>query len=208
MDVNAGLFMIAGTETTATVLSGLMYLLCLHPDKMDKLVAEVRSAFASSDGITMESAVGLPWLNACIKEGMRMYPPVPIGLPHLTPRDGSTICGHYVPPETTVAAPHWPMYYSPTIFRDPKSFVPERWMGVERYADDERSAFQPFSVGPRDCLGKNMAYHEMRLLLSKVIYNFDFQLGPDSDRDWFEQESYTLWQKKPLMIKVKSVGGV
>jgi cytochrome P450 len=46
------------------------------------------------------------------------------------------------------------MYYSPTIFRDPKSFVPERWMGDERYADDERSAFQPFSVGPRDCLGK------------------------------------------------------
>jgi hypothetical protein len=53
-----------------------------------------------------------------------------------------------------------------------------------------------------------MAYHEMRLLLSKVIYNFDFELGPDSDRAWFEQESYTLWQKKPLLIKVKSVGGV
>jgi cytochrome P450 len=98
MDVNAGLFMIAGTETTATVLSGLMFLLCLHPASMEKLVTEVRSAFASSDNITMESAVGLPYLNACIKEGMRMYPPVPIGLPHLTPSDGSTIGGYYVPP--------------------------------------------------------------------------------------------------------------
>ncbi|KAF1913764.1 cytochrome P450 [Ampelomyces quisqualis] len=207
MDVNAGLFMIAGTETTATVLSGLMYLLCLHPASLAKLVKEVRSAFPSSDDITMESAVGLPYLNACIKEGMRMYPPVPIGLPHLTPPEGSTICGHYVPPGTTVAAPHWPMYYSDTIFRDPKSFVPERWTGDERYARDERAAFQPFSVGPRDCLGKNMAYHEMRLLLSKVIFHFDFELGPESDGDWFDQESYTLWQKKPLLIKVKTATG-
>jgi cytochrome P450 len=50
------------------------------------------------------------------------------------------------------------MYESPLIFKDPLKFVPERWTGDERYADDERGALQPFSVGPRDCLGRKYVY--------------------------------------------------
>jgi cytochrome P450 len=101
MDVNAGLFMLAGTETTATLLSGLTYLLLTHPDSLKKLVDEIRTSFISSDAISMEVIAGLPYLNACIKEAFRQYPPVPIGLPHLTPADGSTVCGYYVPPNVS-----------------------------------------------------------------------------------------------------------
>jgi cytochrome P450 len=101
MDVNAGLFMIAGTETTATLLSGLTYLLLTHPESLKKLVDELRTAFNSSDAISMEVVAGLPYLNACIKEAFRQYPPVPVGLPHLTPADGSTVCGHYIPPNVS-----------------------------------------------------------------------------------------------------------
>jgi cytochrome P450 len=103
MDINGNLFMIAGTETTATLLSGLTYLLLSNPETMAKLVAEIRTAFTSSDGITMEVTAGLPYLNACIKEAFRQYPPVPIGLPHLTPAVGSTVCGHFVPPNVSRA---------------------------------------------------------------------------------------------------------
>lgn len=53
-----------------------------------------------------------------------------------------------------VAAPHLAMYTSERNFKDPTSFIPERWLGDERFADDERTALQPFSVGSRDCLGK------------------------------------------------------
>jgi cytochrome P450 len=101
MDVNADLFMIAGTETTATLLSGLIYLLLTHPGSMKKLVAEVRGAFATSDDIDLELTKSLPYLNACIKEALRRYPPLPVALPHLTPAQGSTICGHYVPPNVS-----------------------------------------------------------------------------------------------------------
>ena len=53
------------------------------------------------------------------------------------------------------------MYESPTMFKDPLEFVPERWLGDERYADDQRAAMQPFSVGPRDCVGKKYVFtHE------------------------------------------------
>jgi cytochrome P450 len=173
MDTNSGLFMVAGTETTATLLSGLTYLLLStsNGEYMIKLVDEIRGAFTSSDDISMEATQALPYLNACIKEALRMYPPVPIGLPHLTPKEGSTICGVFVPSgvrprrlfiitpanvnrQVTVAAPHYAMYTSPTNFTTPRVFLPERWLGDERFATDNRSALQPFSVGSRDCLGK------------------------------------------------------
>lgn len=204
MDVNAGLFMVAGTETTATLLSGLTYMLLTTPDAMNKLVHEIRNAFTTSDAISMDVLAGLPYLNACVKEALRIYPPVPVGLPHFTPAEGSTICGHFIPPNTTVAAPHWAMYHSPTMFKDPEAFAPERWLGDARFIDDERAAVQPFHVGARDCLGKNMAYHEMRIILAKVLCNFDLELRPES-QDWLNQEVYTLWQKKPLMVKVKAI---
>lgn len=103
MDANASLFMIAGTETTATLVSGLTYLLLKNPEKMANVVREIRGAFASSSDIGMESIAALPYMNACIKEALRMYPPVPVGLPHLTPLEGSTICGEYVPADVSTS---------------------------------------------------------------------------------------------------------
>lgn len=114
MDSNASLFMVAGTETTATLLSGLTYLLLKHPESMKKLVHEVRGAIKSSDSITMEAIAALPYLNACIKEALRIYPPLPVGMPHKTPADGSTICGHYVPPN--VCYDH--------------ALLPDRWLTI------------------------------------------------------------------------------
>jgi cytochrome P450 len=56
--------------------------------------------------------------------------------------------------QVAVSASHYVVYHSPELFRDPMSFAPVRWTGDERYASDERMAFQIFSVGTRDCLGK------------------------------------------------------
>ncbi|KAF2191204.1 cytochrome P450 [Zopfia rhizophila CBS 207.26] len=202
MDSNSSLFMIAGTETTATLLSGMTYLLLKNPNSMKKLVEEIRGAFPSSEDINMETLGQLPYLNACVKEALRLYPPVPVGLPRLTPPDGSTICGEYVPGGCTITVPHLAMYTSEKNFREPFSFIPERWLGDQRFADDNKFALQPFSFGPRDCLGKNMAYHEMRLILAKVLYNFDLELCPESE-NWTDQEAYTLWEKHPLILNLQ-----
>lgn len=173
MDSNSTLFMTAGTETTATLLSGVTYFLLKSPERMQRLSHEIRSAFAESKDMSMEAIAAPPYLGACMKEALRLYPPAPIGLPHLTPANGSTICGVFVPPrvsciwncysivkqltdvrQTIVSAPHFVMYRSARNFRDPNDFIPERWLGDERFADDCKMALQPFSVGPRDCLGK------------------------------------------------------
>ncbi|KAF2133504.1 cytochrome P450 [Dothidotthia symphoricarpi CBS 119687] len=204
MDANASVFMVAGTETTATLLSGLTYLLLRNPKCLAQVVDEIRSAFTSADDMTMETLAALPYLAACIKEAFRLYPPVPLGLPRLVPQDGSTIVGTFVPPGTTLTIPQLAMYTSEKNFTRPMEYLPERWLGGAEFEADQRQAVQPFSVGTRDCVGKNMAYHEIRLVISKVLYNFDLELCAESG-DWAEQETFILWQKTPLMCRLKAV---
>ncbi|KAI8930429.1 hypothetical protein NX059_012380 [Plenodomus lindquistii] len=202
MDSNATAFMVAGTETTATLLSGLTYLLLKNPTTMQKLSLEIRGAFADSSDMSMEAIAALPYLAACLKEALRLYPPLPVGLPHFTPANGSTICGRFVPPNTIVGAPQYSMNRDPQNFREPNAFVPERWLGDDKFANDRRHAMQPFSVGSRNCLGQNMALHEIRLIISKVIFNFDMLLCAESEQ-WADQRVFTLWEKRPLMVKLR-----
>ncbi|KAK7182615.1 cytochrome P450 [Paraphaeosphaeria sporulosa] len=204
MDNNAGLFMLAGTETTATLVSGLTALLLDHPRTMRELSTEIRKAFSGPEEMTIEKCATLPYLNACIKEALRLYPPVAMGRPRVSAPQGSTICGHYIPPGYMVSAPHLAMSTSASNFKDPLSFVPERWLGDPRFESDKRHAVQPFHVGPRDCIGKNMAYHEMRLIMTRVLYTFDLELCEES-RNWGDQNCYIIWEKKPLMCTLKAV---
>jgi len=103
MHSNADLFMIAGTETTATLVSGLLYYLLMNPEKMKKLQDELRGAFEVREDITMGRLAQLKYLNACVEEGLRMYPPVPAGLPRVTPPGGTAICGEWIPGNASIA---------------------------------------------------------------------------------------------------------
>ncbi|PWY83611.1 cytochrome P450, partial [Aspergillus heteromorphus CBS 117.55] len=97
MYTNSQLFMVAGTETTATALSGLTYQLLLNPDKLALLTKEVRGMFAHSAEIDMLRLAQMKYLNFCIEEGLRMYPPVPTGMARVIPKEGMEICGEYLP---------------------------------------------------------------------------------------------------------------
>jgi len=87
---------IAGSETTATVMSSLTYWLCRTPRVYNKLKEEVRSRFRSSSEINSLSAT-FPYLTAVIHEVLRIFPPIPIGMPRIAPKDGETVDGVFVP---------------------------------------------------------------------------------------------------------------
>lgn len=106
MHSNAALFMAAGTETTATGLSGTLYHLMKNPDKMAMLIEEIRTEFPNEADISMEKLPQLKYLHACLEEGLRIYPPVPVGLPRVTPKEGATVLGEYVPPNVRVTISH------------------------------------------------------------------------------------------------------
>ncbi|KAF2091421.1 benzoate 4-monooxygenase cytochrome P450 [Saccharata proteae CBS 121410] len=207
MLANAEVFMIAGTETTATLLSGCTFYLLKNPDVMKKLAEEVRGSFASKEEMTLESLRRLPFMNACLEEALRMYPPVPVGLPRRTPRQGFEVCGKLVPGNVTIMISQYPAYRSPKNFALPDEFHPERWMTElddPRFKNDNKATLQPFSLGPRNCIGKNLAYHEMRLILANIVYHFDLSLCEES-ANWSDQKTWALWEKHPLMVRVEPV---
>jgi cytochrome P450 len=94
---NASLFMIAGTETTATLLSGATYLLLQNPTRLARLTKEIRDTFKTFDDINLTTLSQLPYLTACLDEALRMYPPVAGGLRRVVPPEGATVCGRYLP---------------------------------------------------------------------------------------------------------------
>ncbi|CAJ2506672.1 Uu.00g078580.m01.CDS01 [Anthostomella pinea] len=202
---NASILIIAGSETTATLLSGATFLLATNPDKLARLVQEVRSSFKSDEEITLNSVNNLTYMLACLNESLRMYPPVAGALPRQVPRGGGVISGTPVAEGTVVAVWQYSVNHHPDYWTEPMTFAPERWMGDPKYKSDQLDAMQPFHIGPRNCIGRNLAYAEMRLILAKLLFNFEIALDERSG-DWMKtQKAYLLWDKPGLHIHVKPV---
>ncbi|KAF3771171.1 cytochrome P450 [Cryphonectria parasitica EP155] len=190
---------VAGSETTATALSAIMFWLLKNPECLAKLTHEIRSTFSAPEEITGDAAARCQYLHGVIEEGLRISPPVAIGLPRDSP--GATIDGEYIPEGITVSGDIYTLARHPKYWKDPESFIPERWLG-EGLGDDKR-AFQPFSTGPRACLGINLAYLEMRVMLAKLIFAYDLELESKEIEDWNRScRIFGLWKKPPLMLKL------
>ncbi|PSK33980.1 Isotrichodermin C-15 hydroxylase [Elsinoe australis] len=192
-------FVIAGSETTATALACATYFLLRDPSKLVKLRAEIDSAFRDYQDINALSTGRLEYLTAVCKEAMRMYPPLPFALPRIVPKGGDTVDGQFLPAGTVVSSAPLASSLSSANFHDPWSFKPERW--IEK-TDDDLEASQPFSLGARGCMGRNMGWMEMRTIMTKVFWSFDMELV-DDDLDWHrDSEMHTLWRKPELNVKV------
>ncbi|OJJ59393.1 hypothetical protein ASPSYDRAFT_56995 [Aspergillus sydowii CBS 593.65] len=208
LEANANILIIAGSETTATLLSGITYYLLRNPEIMTRVTSEVRSVMKKESDITFQKvSAELPYMLACFEEAFRLYPPVPTGLPRRT-ISPVNISGFDLPVGTKVFVHQSAAYQSPANFHNPQRFVPERWLPESKrdpsspFYSDNRDVLQPFSVGPRNCIGKNLAFAEMRIIFARVLWNFDLELCEES-ANWKDQKSYVVWEKAPLMCKLK-----
>ncbi|CAG8422584.1 unnamed protein product [Penicillium salamii] len=208
---NADVLIIAGSETTATLLSGVTYWLLRSPEKLKKVITEVRSVMKSETDIDSKSAASkLPYMLACLEEAFRLYPPVPSPLQRMS-IEPTLISGYEIPPCTKVSIHQLSAYSSPLNFHAPDSFHPERWLPEAKsdpaspFFTDKHDVLQPFSSGPRNCIGRNLAFAEMRVILARLLWNFDMEICEES-LNWSDQKTYILWEKPPLMCKLASKG--
>lgn len=212
---DSNIFVMAGSETSATLLAVAVYYLLRNPEKLARLQNEVREAYPRTSGndeedesqINFSTVTKLPYLLAVLNESLRIHPPLPAGINRFVPKGGATIDGRYVAEGTVLQVPHWPAFHLEDNFKDPWSFVPERWMSPcpARYVDDNRDVFQPFSYGVRGCIGRNLAYMEAKVTLARMIWGFDMELMPES-LDWSKQKVFLLWEKRPLYVKLTEAG--
>lgn len=208
LEANAHILFLAGSETTATLLTGVLYWMLKTPETMIKARDEVRASFRNEEEITFQSASAkLPYMLACLEEGLRVYSPVPGIMQRTVPTD-TTVGGHPVPKGTIVGVHQEGSNFASYNFHRANEFIPERWLPdavtneKNEFFADNRDARQPFSLGPRNCIGKNLAFSEMRQILARLLWNFDLELV-DKKLDWSRQKSFALREKGPLMVHIR-----
>ena len=174
---------IAGTDTSSTAMAAVFFYLAHNPHAYARAVREIRDTFATVEDIRMGPKLNsCVYVRACVDEAMRMSPSVGSTLYREISPGGTVIDGEFIPAGTDVGTSIYSIHHNPTYFPEPFLYSPERWLvgeGVSTPASIESaySAFNPFSIGPRSCIGKGMAITELMLTMAMVCWHFDFKLA-------------------------------
>ncbi len=181
----SNLLIIAGSDTTSTALAGTFFYLANNPTAMQKICKEIREAFTDIEQIvTGPKLSSCSYLRACIDETMRMSPPVAGALPRQVLSGGLEIDGRFVPAGVDVGVPIYSIHHNANYFPQPFEYKPERWLSdssvnpFHEHLHDAQSAFNPFSIGPRGCIGKGLAYVELTVTIARVLYQYDLRIAP------------------------------
>jgi benzoate 4-monooxygenase len=201
----------AGNDTTQTTLTNCLYQLAYNPSKQDKLRKVLEEALPKeSQPIGSYAELKhIPYLRAVLDESFRCRTPVTAGLPRRTTGEGTTIAGHYIPGDTTVSAQLFDLHRNSDLFKDPLSFIPERWLpedpecqSSEEELNNLKNYVLPFSLGPRACIGRNLAYMEVSITMAALILSFDWELAiPGSELLTIERFNCN---PKELFVKAKA----
>ncbi|RYO97042.1 hypothetical protein DL765_011340 [Monosporascus sp. GIB2] len=120
-------------------------------------------------------------------------------------KGGCVICGQFVPGGYSVGVNQSAVMRSEAVWVDPSRYAPERWLQDPAFAADDKKAYQPFSFGPRNCIGKSLAQAEMRLILTRILWNFDIQIAQESKNWAIGQKTNAFWEKPPLYVTLTPV---
>ncbi|KAL3225846.1 hypothetical protein MRX96_025428 [Rhipicephalus microplus] len=171
-DVDSIIF--AGTDSTASGVSWTLYLLGLYPSKLARAHEELDQVIGQNpDGIiSSEDLVQLNYLECCLKESLRLYPPFPLFGRKL--EHDMIIDGYRLPKGLTCFVNLYSLHRDPRHFRQPESFLPERFLS-EEFTQRHPYSYVPFSAGPKNCLGQRFFMQEAKLLLAKVLSKFTLE---------------------------------
>ncbi|KAK1715094.1 cytochrome P450 3A19 [Colletotrichum lupini] len=183
---NSALFAMVGYDTSATTLSAVFYHVLRDPDHYQRVQGEVREAYSSISDITAQSVLRLPYSNACIQETLRLTPPINgRGSHRISP--GAMIDGLYIPKGVNVSADIWTIQRKPEYWALADKFRPDRWLDNGPgtiFEHDVRTSYRPFLVGPRVCIGREMALQSIRLTVAKVAFSFDLEMANKDTFVW------------------------
>ncbi|KAJ9610999.1 hypothetical protein H2204_015284 [Knufia peltigerae] len=198
--------LIAGSDTTAISLRACIYYLLKTPHAYHALQGEIDAAFASgrlSEFVTYEESTKLPYLQATIKEAMRLHPGVGFPLERHVPPEGAVLCGKYLPGGTNVSMTAPVVHHDRTIFGDDaESFRPERWLETDevRLKQMDRCSLA-FGHGARSCSGKNISLMEMGKFIPVLLRNFELEWASEKP-EWTTYCAW-FWKQSDMLVRLK-----
>ncbi|KAI7731098.1 hypothetical protein M8C21_026404, partial [Ambrosia artemisiifolia] len=192
---------VAGTNTTTSTVVWVMSELVRHQEVMLKLDDEMKKEI-KSDKLNPTHISKLPYLQACIKETMRLHPPVPLLLPHMA-ADTCEVLGYTVPKNTKVFVNLWAMGRDPKVWDDPLSFKPERFMGIKTDFKGQDFELLPFGSGRRMCPGLPSGTKSVEFILASLIHEFSWFLPNGGDPSKLDMNSkFGIAMKREIPLKL------
>jgi len=165
---NLVLFFIAGHETTAVALIYAVAHLAQYPDIQQKIRDELNEKIEGE--LTYDHLKDLVYMDAFIRETLRLHPPVPLVGGRKVDHD-ITIDNYFIPAETVIQIDLMRILQEPSIWGDPEVFRPERFLDAN-ITKEQRIAWIPFSAGPRFCIGMSFSLEEQKIFLATLVRNF------------------------------------
>jgi len=182
---------VAGSDTSSTALASTFFYLMKYTDSYSKAVEEVCSVFPDTKSIALGPELNsCTYLRACIDESLRMSPPAASALWREVANGGILVDGLRIPAGCDVGTGIYSIHHNATYYPEPFVYRPGRWLGSEEAGKSgeaaqqlilARSAFNPFSIGPRGCIGKGLAMAELTLTMATVLRMFEFRNAPGEE---------------------------
>ncbi|KAL0686021.1 hypothetical protein Bca4012_052869 [Brassica carinata] len=192
----------AGIDTSAQTVTWVMTHLIANPRVMKKVQAEVREVIKNKENITEEDIEQLEYLKLVIKETLRINTLVPLLIPREASKD-IKIAGYDIPKKTWIHVNVWAIHRNPNVWKDPETFIPERFMDNEIDYKGLNFELLPFGSGRRMCPGMGMGLALVHLTLINLLYRFDWKLpGGMKAEDVDIEESYGLVCPKKIPLEL------
>ncbi|KAJ9567965.1 hypothetical protein OSB04_003931 [Centaurea solstitialis] len=194
----------AGSETTTVTLIWALSLLLNNPKSLKVAQAEL-DEHVGRDRLVQESDLNnLSYLQAIIKETLRLYPPGPLSVPHQS-RNDCVVAGYNIPKGTRLFVNLWKLHRDPNIWWDPDQFLPERFLTSKKDIDVKGNHFEllPFGSGRRMCPGVSFALQSLHFIMASLLQQFMLKTPSDEPIDMSESFGITNMKATPLELSME-----
>ncbi|RHN62368.1 putative cytochrome P450 [Medicago truncatula] len=192
---------LAATDTTAGTLTWSLSLLLNNPEVLNKAIQELDTQIGMENMAIKSDLAKLEYLQAIIKETLRLYPPGPLNLPHESIED-CTIGGYHVPAGTCLLTNLSKLQRDPILYSDPLEFQPERFHTTHKDVDVKGQHFEliPFGVGRRICPGISFSLQLMQITLAALLHGFNIVTQDGGPVNMVEHCRLTNVKASPLQV--------
>ncbi|XP_020952360.1 cytochrome P450 4X1-like [Sus scrofa] len=194
-------FLLAGHETMTGGLTWLLYHLALYPEHQERCREEIRSILGDGSSITWGQLGEMSYTTMCIKESLRLAPPV-LSFSRELSKPITFSDGRSLPAGITVVCSIWGLHHNPAIWENPQVFDPLRF---SQENNDKRHcyAYLPFSAGPRNCVGQQFAMAELKAAVALILLRFSLTAEPT--RPLVSRPNIFLKPKNGLYLHLKKL---
>nr|ARO89868.1 cytochrome P450 Cyp4b [Andrias davidianus] len=194
-------FMFEGHDTTASGISWILYCMAKYPEHQEKCREEIKEILGDRDTVEWDDLSKMTYTTMCIKESLRLYPPVP-GVSRQLAKPITFLDGRTLPEGCIAFLSIYCIHRNPSVWKDPEVYDPLRF-SVENSSDRHSHAFVPFAAGPRNCIGQNFAMNEMKVALALTL--LCFELSPDETKPPILIPQLVLRSKNGIHLYLKKI---